>query len=147
MPRTHRLRAGVNWLTLATPAGLLLARLGGATLHPGPERLWLATGYRLRLPLAPAFTVGSVILTSRPEIGGQLLVHEARHASQYAALGPLFLPIYGLCAGYSWAVAGDWGSHNPFERLAGLSDGGYQSRPFRSGMTRFLANSETRRHR
>ena len=125
-----RLRAGLNWLNLSTPLGLVLARLGGATIVPRGRGTYLATGYRLGFPFAGAFTVGSVITTShdaawcaeRPA----LLRHEDRHCTQYAfVLGVTMLPVYLVCVAASWIVAGDHASYNPFERLAGLADGGY----------------------
>lgn len=126
-----RLRRLVNLLTLATPAGLLVARVGGATPRPGPAGLVLAPGYRLPIPPAPAFTIGNVILVRagredllhRPAV----LRHEARHASQYACCAGLpMVPAYLLAAGWSWLRCGDVATYNIFERLAGLADGGYR---------------------
>ena len=37
----------------------------------------------------------------------------------------LFGLVYLLAAGWSYLRGGDIGVHNPFERLAGLADGGY----------------------
>ena len=55
-----------------------------------------------------------------------LLAHEERHSWQYVAcLGLPMLPLYGLGAAWSYARGGDFGVHNPFERPAGLADGGY----------------------
>ena len=97
---------------------------------PGPDGLLLARGYRLRLPAAPAFTIGNVVLlriddatlARRP----RLLAHESRHATQYAwCAGPVMLPLYGLAVAWSWLRCGDPSSYNVFERLAGLADGGY----------------------
>lgn len=132
----HRLRQFVNLANLSTPLGLLLVRLGGDTARPGPYGLLICTGYRLPLPIAPAFTVGNVvmvrgdgaILHQRPE----LLVHEARHATQYACcLGPVMIVMYLLSAGASLTLCGDHSSYNPFERMANLDDGGYEKRPLR----------------
>jgi hypothetical protein len=131
--RALRVRQVANWANLSTPLGLLVARLGRAGTEPGPDGLLLARGYRLRVPSAPAFTVGNVVLVRvddaylarRP----RLLVHESRHATQYAVcLGPLLLPLYGLAALWSWLRAGDPATYNVFERLAGLEDGGYPRR-------------------
>jgi hypothetical protein len=36
------------------------------------------------------------------------------------------LPLYAVAAGWSWLRSGDAASRNPFERLAGLADGGYR---------------------
>ena len=35
------------------------------------------------------------------------------------------LPLYFVSVGISYLLAGDHSSYNPFERLAGLDDGGY----------------------
>jgi len=131
--RWRRLRAGANWVNLSTPLGLVVARVGGAAVQRGPDGIRVAVGYRPPFPIATAFTVGNVVLTRLPEPpAGALLAHESRHASQYAVLGPLFLPAYGLAAAWSWALTGDWGARNLFERLAGLADGGYTRRPLRA---------------
>lgn len=120
----------LNTLNLSTPLGLALAAGARARVRRGPEGLFIAEGWRLRLPAAAAFVVGNVVFTrgsahgllSRPELFG----HEARHASQYAAcLGLPFLPLYAAGAAYSLARTGNPGSLNPFERLAGLEAGGY----------------------
>lgn len=125
-----RLRTALNWLNLSTPLGLLVATVGGATIERRGRGTFLAGGYRWGFPVASAFTVGSVVtsthdldwLRARPV----LLQHEDRHVTQYAWLvGPVMLPLYLLSAGFSWVVAGDHSSYNPFERLAGLDDGGY----------------------
>ncbi|WP_283135550.1 hypothetical protein [Rhizohabitans arisaemae] len=125
-----RARRIVNYLNLSTPLGLLVARLGGAAVSRGPDGLLLAHGYRLSVPPAAAFTVGNVVLTRFPhgwfDDRRALLAHEARHATQYAAcLGPVLLPCYLLAAGVSWLLCRDFATWNPFERLAGLDDGGY----------------------
>lgn len=129
MRAVHGLRLAINTVNLSTPLGLLVAVAGRARLRRGPDGLVLATGFRIRTH-APAFTIGNVVvmrlddesLARRP----QLLVHEARHATQYACcLGLPMLPLYAVAAGFSWARAGDFSSYNPFERLAGLEDGGY----------------------
>jgi hypothetical protein len=44
-----------------------------------------------------AVTVGFVILAARP-VTGQLEMHERTHVAQFAAWGPLFLPVYLLLA-------------------------------------------------
>jgi hypothetical protein len=125
-----RIRTVVNWINLSTLLGLFVARLGGATRRPRGRGTYVCSGYRFRFPVAGAFTVGSVIITkhhadwleSRP----LLLRHEDRHCTQYAfLLGPVMLPLYGLGLAISYLIAGDHSSYNPFERLAGLDDGGY----------------------
>lgn len=131
-----RVRLVVNWLNLSTPAGFLLAVLGGATVTRAGRGTRLATGYRWRLPVASAFTLGNVILTrhdrewltARPD----LLRHEDRHCTQYAfCIGPVMVILYVLCAAASWVLSGDHASYNPFERLANLADGGYVKRGLR----------------
>ncbi|MGV1003946.1 MAG: hypothetical protein ACOYEV_04080 [Candidatus Nanopelagicales bacterium] len=137
-PLSLRLRQTINWANLSTPAGLALARLGA----DGPRRvhrgLWVARGYRLGLPLAPAFTVGNVVLArSLPNgedplsgIAASLLEHEERHATQYAFCGGLLMPLLYLgAAGWSWLRTGDFASRNAFERRAGLVAGGYPENP------------------
>lgn len=131
--RRARLRRTVNMVTLATPLGLVLARLGGARIEPGPHGVLLARGYRLAVPAprAPAVTVGEVVLlrigddelARRP----RMLDHEARHAVQWACwLGPVgFLPAYLTASAWSWLRCRDFARRNPFEVRAGLDDGGY----------------------
>ena len=125
-----RLRSAVNWINLSTPLGLLLAWVGGADRSRRGRGTYVCTGYRFRFPAAEAFTVGSVILSRHDdewiEDQSLLLRHEDRHCTQYAfLLGPVMLPLYLLCVGISYTLAGDHSSYNPFERLAGLGDGGY----------------------
>lgn len=127
----------LNTLNLSTLLGLLVAAVARTPLRRGPGGLFVAESYRPRLPVAGAFTVGNVVFTrgraselvSRPE----LLAHEARHATQYAVcLGLPFLPLYftGYLAGavVSLVRPGEPAYFNPFERLAGLEDGGYLPR-------------------
>lgn len=131
----HSRRRLANWVNLSTPAGLAVAKLGGARLRPGPRGLWLADHFRWRFPRAGAFTVGDVLLTRhdwddldrrRPD----LLRHEEEHAWQYvASLGLPFLPLYGAGALWSLLRTGDHASRNPFERGAGLEPGGYEEQP------------------
>ncbi|QKG18378.1 hypothetical protein ACTIVE_0012 [Actinomadura verrucosospora] len=131
----------VNTVNLSTPLGLLLAvaatrRSGGPRLRGAGDGLLVAGGYRPPVPVASAFTVGNVILVrgdaSELLSSARLLRHEARHSTQYAwCLGIVMIPLYLACAGASMALCGDWASFNPFERLAGLADGGYRRRPLR----------------
>lgn len=125
-----RARAAVNTLNLSTPLGLVLARLGGATVRRGTRGLFLAEGYRFRFPVAGAFTVGNVVTTAstiddlrrrHPDV----LAHEDRHAWQWCVSGPLFLPLYLVGAAWSWARTGNPAVRNVFERDAGLVSGGY----------------------
>ena len=125
-----RVRMVLNWINLSTPLGLAIARIGGATIVSRGRGTYLATGYRFGFPVASAFTVGSVI-TSTHDLDwfrnrSVLLRHEDRHCTQYAfVLGIVMLPLYVICVGISYAIAGDHSSYNPFERLAGLADGDY----------------------
>ncbi len=132
MEARWRLRQVVNLVNLSTPLGVALALAGRGSISRGPDGLLLA--HTVRLPVrAPAFTVGNMVLlrlddatlARRPT----LLVHEARHATQYACcVGLLMLPVYGLAAGYSWLRCRDASSYNVFEVRAGLDDGGYADR-------------------
>ena len=124
------LRQAVNWLNLSTPAGLLIAVIGRASVGRSERGTFVATSYRWRFPVASAFTVGNVIVTHNDYTWcadhPQVLKHEDRHCTQYAfCLGPVMGVPYLLCAAVSWAVSGSHASYNPFERLANLVDGGY----------------------
>lgn len=128
-----RVRAVANALNGSTLLGLATAAIARARLLHGDRGLVLAAEHRLPFRVA-AFTIGNVILTpydaewltQRPA----LLRHEERHASQYAAcLGLPMLPLYAAAAAYSWLRCGNRGTHNMFERWAGLVDGGYLPRP------------------
>jgi Domain of unknown function (DUF4157) len=137
-----------NLVNGSTAAGFLAAAAGRSWPQSGPDGLLIAAGYRLPVP-APAFTVGNVVITRMGSVaelaaadGGRLLAHEARHATQYAYCGGLpMLPAYALASAWSWALTGDSGTRNVFERRAGLADGGYQERPLRP----MLAQRATRR--
>jgi hypothetical protein len=140
-----RVKTLVNVVNLSTPLGLLVAAAGRSTLRRGPRGLVLASDFRLGSWVAgsaiapahthdrwlpPAFTVGNVVLSPRPAeyLDGRpaLLAHEERHSWQYAfCLGLPMLPLYALGAAWSYVRGGDVAVHNPFERLAGLADGGY----------------------
>ena len=151
----HRsLVPALNWVNLSTPSGLAVAVLSGCRITRGPHGILLAEGYRRRLPRARAFTVGSVVLLrgrvpqDAPAGFQRLLEHEARHCRQYAAfLGLPFLPAYLVAAGYSLVRTGDPASRNPFERGAGLADGGYREQPLRPVTATVRAALDTRRVR
>jgi len=140
----QRLRTVVNWINLMTPLGLAAAVIGRSQVRRGPSGLWICSGYRLRFPVAGAFTIGNVINTKHPPEyllapqKARLLHHESRHSVQAAIFGPFFLPLYGFGQLYSWLVSGDHGGRNLFERWAGLEDGGYLRHPVRPGLARFL---------
>jgi hypothetical protein len=135
--RRNGLRSVVNAVTLATPLGLALARIGHATVVRGPDGLLLALDYRAPVPAprAPAVTVGDVVLLrmSSPELAARprMLEHEGRHAVQWACwLGPVgFLPAYLLASAWSWLRCRDCALRNTFEVRAGLVDGGYVRPP------------------
>jgi hypothetical protein len=130
----HRVRVAVNLANGSTLAGVALGVAGHVRLASAPEGLMVGTGYRLPVPPVPAFTMGSVILTRRESLSSDtaLFRHEARHSTQYAWCGGLFmLPLYFAAAGVSWILSGDVGAWNAFERRAGLADGGYADVPLR----------------
>jgi hypothetical protein len=128
---THRLRRLGNLVNLSTPLGLAVARAGRADVRPGARGLLLAEGYRLPFPVALAFTVGNVLVTSgrwddleRTRPG--LLAHEEAHTWQWFWWAGLpFLPAYGVCLVWSVLRTGDRAAANVFERRAGLRLGGY----------------------
>ena len=134
----------MNLVNGSTAAGILVAVAGRARLSRGPDGLLIGAGYRLPAPVAPAFTVGNVVLTrtgaAALAAAGPLLAHEARHATQYACCGGLpMIPAYLLAAAWSWALTADFGTRNVFERRAGLADGGYSERPVRPVLARWQA--------
>jgi hypothetical protein len=144
------IRQVVNAVTLATPLGLSLARMGRARLVRGPDGLLLALDYRLPVPApnAPAVTVGDVVLLrmGSRELAGRprLLVHEGRHAVQWACwLGPVgFLPAYLLASAWSWLRCRDFALRNIFEVRAGLVDGGYATLERRSSAVEVVAHDD-----
>jgi hypothetical protein len=140
MHRRYWLKAGVNYLNLSTPLGLLIALIGARRVGRGPRGLLVARGYRLPIPPAPAFTVGNVILLRLDdglERRPTLLEHEERHTTQYAwSLGPIMIVLYVLASGVSWLLCGCPACYNPYERLAGLGDGGYDPHELRRWIRR-----------
>ncbi len=142
MRAAYRVRQAANLVNGSTLAGLLVAAAGRARLERGADGLLIGARYRLPLPVAPAFTLGNVILArgDRAALASMedLLAHEARHATQYAWCGGLvMLPLYFLAAGLSWGMTGDFGARNLFERQAGLAAGGYTDKPLRPAVARF----------
>jgi|SRR5690606_16782191 len=128
MKRRYRARQILNAVNLTTPLGLVVGTIGRAHFISGPDGLTVGSGYRLPFPVASAFTVGNAVIATgdrRLAPGDRLLRHEARHATQYAVFGLLFLPLYGAAALWSRARSGNWASANAFEIWAGLGDGGY----------------------
>jgi hypothetical protein len=144
MPTRLRVRQAVNLVNGSTLTGLGVAALGGAALARTVDGLFLGTGYRLPVPPAPAFCLGNVIVTRRDGIdpGSSLFAHEARHATQFAWCGGVvMIPLYLAAAGVSWALTGDFGARNVFERRAGLADGGYTDKPLRPALRRVIGFS------
>ena len=141
-------RAWINLANGSTLAGLAVAALGGARVARGADGLFVGTGYRLPVPPAPAFCLGNVILTRRDGLDpcSALFQHEARHATQYACCGGVVMvPLYLLAAAVSWALTGDTGCRNVFERRAGLADGGYMDKPLRPALRRALQRARPAR--
>ena len=141
MRARYRVRAAANLLNGSTAAGVLVALAGRARPRRAGDGLLVAAGYRLPVPAAPAFCVGNVLVTRWPEqqfrAATRLFAHEARHATQFAWCGGLLmLPLYGGAALASWALTGDFGARNVFERQAGLADGGYSAKALRPTLRR-----------
>ena len=125
-----RARQVANAVNGSTLLGLAVAVVTRADLSGGPRGWCSARVARLPDRGATAVTFGDVVLTRRDEAWlrdrPRLLAHEERHSWQYVAcLGLPLLPLYVVMAGWSYVRGGDFGVHNPFERLAGLEDGGY----------------------
>jgi hypothetical protein len=121
-----------NIVNLTTLLGLVVALIGRARLRRGPRGLILGEGYRLKFPVAGAFTIGSVITTGSSweekleELPG-LLQHEEGHTWQYLyCIGLPFYLAYVACMGWSGDVVS---ASNFFERQAGLAIGGYPDLP------------------
>ena len=137
-----RARQLVNLANGSTLAGLGVAALGRARVARSADGLFLGTSYRLPVPPAPAFCLGNVIVTRLDGLAPELLRHEARHATQYAWCGGVVMvPLYLAASAVSWALTGDFGARNVFERRAGLTDGGYTDKPLRPGLHRVQGRS------
>ncbi len=142
-----RARQLVNLANGSTLAGLGVAALGGARVARSADGLYLGTSYRLPVPPAPAFCLGNVIITRLDGLTPGLLRHEARHATQFACCGGvLMVPLYLAAAAVSWALTGDFGARNVFERRAGLTDGGYTDKPLRPSIRRVRERSVAQAH-
>jgi hypothetical protein len=131
------LRLVGNIVNLTTPAGVLVALIGRTRLRRGPRGLILGEGYKLKFPVAGAFTIGNVITTSstweeKLKELPSLLQHEEGHTWQYLyCIGMPFYLAYGICMGWSVLRTGDRAARNFFERQAGLAIGGYADLPTR----------------
>ena len=148
----HKARTVLTAVNGTTGVGLLVALAGGARIRRGRDGVLIAEGYRLPVPPATCFTVGSVIMTRRTaewllaEERAALFGHESQHAGQYAVLGPLFWPAYWLACGWSYAASGSWGARNVFERRAGLAAGGYPTDlPLRPWLARLTGSTARER--
>lgn len=151
----QRFRLVGNLVNLTTPLGLGVALAGGARIRRGPRGLFIGEGYRLKFPVASAFTIGSVITTSRT--WDELLVrhprlfeHEEQHTWQYLyCVGLPFYPAYGACLVWSMLRTGDRAARNFFERQADLAAGGYRDEPVRpvaDNMRAMIGTLVKRRH-
>lgn len=135
MTASTSIRNLANLVNLSTPLGLVLGAVGrGRWRRCGS----LLVAERVRLPFitASAMTVGSVVLVMRGSLAEterrnpRLLEHEEEHSWQWAyCLGLPFIPLYALASLWSLRRAGDRASRNYFECQAGLTSGGYPSRP------------------
>jgi len=130
-------RFGGNFINLSTVVGLAVAKIGRAKIKRGPRGLFLGEHYRLKFPIAGAFTIGDVITTTSTwdqmlRSYPFLIKHEEVHTWQYFyCLGlPYYVP-YVICMGWSVLRTGDRAARNFFERQAGLAIGGYQDYPVR----------------
>jgi hypothetical protein len=137
----------VNAANGTTLCGLGVAACGQARLSRGPGGLIIGSEYRYRFPRGSAFTMGNVIVSRRTRerllSDNCLMLHESRHAAQYVALGPAYLPLYLMAVGWSYLRSGDHWSRNPFERRAGLADGHYVERPLRPAWSAWYAWSRS----
>jgi hypothetical protein len=149
----HRLRRLGNLVNLSTPLGLAVAKAGRAEVRPAARGLLVADGYRLPFPIAEAFTIGNVLITSgrwdelehsRPG----LLVHEEAHTWQWFWWAGLpFLPAYGVSLVWSVLRTGNRAAANVFERRAGLDLGGYPDVPRRPLLRALLTRRRNRPRR
>src|SRR4029450_9743918 len=120
-----------DFINLSKVVGLAVAKIGRAEIKRGPRGLYLGEGYRLKFPIAGAFTIGNVITTSTTwdSMLGRyplLIKHEERHTWQYLyCLGlPYYIP-YVIFMGWSMLRTGDRAARNFFEGQAGLAAGGH----------------------
>ncbi|MFD0523385.1 hypothetical protein [Paractinoplanes durhamensis] len=131
-----RVREIVNFINLSTPAGVLMALIGGAKPHrtASQYRMIHAFPYQLRWPRGTVFTLGNVVVSRRDTttLPAEFLYHERRHSTQYAwCLGILALIPYTIACGWSWLLTGSFSARNVFEKRAGNGSGGYYSHPLR----------------
>ena len=67
MRARYRVRVAANLVNGSTAAGVLVATAGRARLRPAGDGLLVAAGYRLPVPVAPAFCLGNVLVTRWPD--------------------------------------------------------------------------------
>lgn len=136
------MRAALTWVNGTTLAAVVLSAATRTRLARGPGGVFVAGGYRLRVPKQSCFTIGTVVFTKRPADWlldpdrADLLAHETRHVAQYAVLGPFFFPLYAAASAYSYLMTGGYGCRNFFEKHAGLAAGGYRQLPLRPWASR-----------
>lgn len=97
--------------------GFTAATSGGTCGMNWQEIMVVCTGAS-RMYGGGGTTYGSVFITPRAAVSEKLMRHEAKHADQWATIGPAFGQTYVL----TYAVQGEC---NVWERLAGYGDGGY----------------------
>lgn len=110
------------WASPNTLLGIVVAVVAGARLHRAGRVLEAHGGGldRLLRPWACALTLGHVILARDAGSLDHLREHELAHVRQYEWLGPSFLPVYFLLAGWIWLRGGDPYRDHPLEKHAGL---------------------------
>ena len=141
-----------NMINLTTPGGLAVAVIGGAKIRRGPRGLFLCEGYRLRFPVAGAFTIGNVITTGstweqKLSQYPELMRHEEQHSWQYLyCLGLPYYVAYVICMGWSMLRTGDRAARNFFERQAGLVIGGYRDLPVPQSGQMMITDRQTGRY-
>ncbi len=116
------------------PVSLIAAAINyssGAHLRLKPHLVLVCHGGWLAqfAPTGGAWAMGNVVSTSMTptqyDARPRMHEHEWRHSVQWAVLGPVLFPVlYGIAE-----LAYPSRAQNPFERLAGLADGGYVSSP------------------
>lgn len=77
-------------------------------------------------------TIGNVFINNGDNRDGPYLRHEGHHSTQWALMGPAYLPAYIAASAGSAIISLFTGPstdrtacHNPFEQSAGLSEGRY----------------------
>jgi hypothetical protein len=102
---------GHIWAAPTTLVGLLVTLFGARFLRLASDTLLFvarpgsAVAWFFKARGVVAFTLGAVIVfvDEAHAASPRLLAHERRHTLQALWLGPLFLPVYGLCSLWAWA--------------------------------------------